>query len=189
MNCFFRVWVPKLKNVERSDLRLSRLSNFAKQLFLQHEEMSSIGSRDLCNCKFLSAVRDWRDMWSRFRPFWMEAQGLRGVYVKVACMLVCSCGSENSSSGKPNGFLAIFDWSMHRHVHWLGCFPGGPMNGHTWACGIAVVALAKPFHRWTYQRYWRWEVHTSHPFVACTFKALSQHARYFSSHVIQESTN
>ena len=51
----------------------------------------------------------------------MEAQGLRGVYVKVACMLVRNvrgkCKRECSS--KPNGFLAIYDWSMHRHAHWL----------------------------------------------------------------------
>ena len=92
--------------------------------------MSSIGLRDLSNCKFLSAVRDWRDMWSCLQPFWMEAQGLRGVYVKVACMLVRNvrgkCKRECSS--KPNGFLAIYDWSMHRHAHWLATPEHAPLR-------------------------------------------------------------
>ena len=65
--------------------------------------------------------------------------------MKVACMLVRNVvgnASENGSSGKPNGFLAIYDGSMDRHAHWLatpehaavrrthwpGRFTGEPIN-------------------------------------------------------------
>ena len=35
--------------------------------------------------------------------------------------------SENGSS-KPNGFLAIYDWSMHRHAHWLATPEHAPLR-------------------------------------------------------------
>ena len=54
----------------------------------------------------------------------MEVQGLRGVYVKVACMLYV----RKLENGEPNGFLVIFDWPMHQHGHWPGRFTGEPMN-------------------------------------------------------------
>ena len=50
--------------------------------------------------------------------------------MKVACMLVRNvrgkCKRECSS--KPNGFLAIYDWSMHRHAHWLATPEHAPLR-------------------------------------------------------------
>ena len=50
--------------------------------------------------------------------------------MKVACMLVLNvhgkCKRECSS--KPNVFLAIYDWSMHRHAHWLATPEHAPLR-------------------------------------------------------------
>ena len=97
----------KLKNVSRSCLRFSMLSNCLKHCFEQQRDIWCKGSSDAKVLAFFSAKSEWRETTRRFRPLQTAAVGLSGVYVNEACMLKFgaefNCGVPVRM--KPNGFL------------------------------------------------------------------------------------